>query len=37
MQIYSQLNVSRAGWVKLADVGRSGDKSERFRLYRKDK
>jgi len=23
-----------AGWVKLADVGRPGDKSERFRLYR---
>lgn len=23
-----------AGWIKLADVGRPGDKSERFRLYR---
>jgi 4-amino-4-deoxy-L-arabinose transferase-like glycosyltransferase len=23
-----------AGWTKLADVGRPGDKSERFRLYR---
>ena len=23
-----------AGWVKLADVGRPGDKGERFRLYR---
>jgi 4-amino-4-deoxy-L-arabinose transferase-like glycosyltransferase len=26
-----------AGWVKLADVGRPGDKGERFRLYRKEK
>jgi 4-amino-4-deoxy-L-arabinose transferase-like glycosyltransferase len=26
-----------AGWRKLADVGRSGDKAERFRLYRKEK
>ena len=26
-----------AGWVKLADVGRPGDKSERFRLYRLQK
>lgn len=25
-----------AGWVKLADVGRPGDKSERYRLYRRD-
>ena len=25
-----------AGWTKIADVGRSGDKAERFRLYRKD-
>ncbi len=24
------------GWKKLADVGRAGDKAERFRLYRKD-
>jgi len=23
-----------AGWVKLADVGRPGDKGERYRLYR---
>ena len=23
-----------AGWVKLADVGRPGDRSERYRLYR---
>lgn len=23
-----------AGWIKLADVGRAGDKAERFRLYR---
>jgi hypothetical protein len=23
-----------AGWVKLADVGRPGDRGERFRLYR---
>ena len=23
-----------AGWSKLADVGRPGDKGERFRLYR---
>lgn len=26
-----------AGWQKLADVGRAGDKAERFRLYRKEK
>ena len=26
-----------AGWTKLADVGRPGDKSERFRLYRLQK
>jgi len=26
-----------AGWVKLADVGRPGDKSERYRLYAADK
>jgi hypothetical protein len=26
-----------AGWAKLADVGRPGDKSERFRLYRLQK
>lgn len=26
-----------AGWSKVADVGRSGDKAERFRMYRKDK
>jgi hypothetical protein len=26
-----------AGWTKLADVGRPGDKSERFRLYRRGK
>ncbi|MGQ0544533.1 MAG: hypothetical protein ACT4P3_04265 [Betaproteobacteria bacterium] len=26
-----------AGWSKLADVGRPGDKSERFRLYAADK
>ena len=25
-----------AGWTKLADVGRAGDKAERYRLYRKD-
>ena len=25
-----------AGWSKVADVGRPGDKAERFRLYRKD-
>ena len=25
-----------AGWVKLADVGRPGDRSERYRLYLKD-
>ena len=25
-----------AGWTKLADTGRPGDKGERFRLYRKD-
>lgn len=24
------------GWVKLADVGRPGDKSERYRLYRRE-
>jgi hypothetical protein len=23
-----------AGWVKLADVGRPGDRAERYRLYR---
>jgi hypothetical protein len=23
-----------AGWVKLADVGRPGDRGERYRLYR---
>jgi 4-amino-4-deoxy-L-arabinose transferase-like glycosyltransferase len=26
-----------AGWTKLADVGRPGDKSERYRLYRLDR
>jgi 4-amino-4-deoxy-L-arabinose transferase-like glycosyltransferase len=26
-----------AGWVKLADVGRPGDRSERYRLYRRGK
>ena len=26
-----------AGWTKLADVGRPGDNSERFRLYRRGK
>jgi len=26
-----------AGWTKIADVGRSGDKAERFRLYRKER
>jgi 4-amino-4-deoxy-L-arabinose transferase-like glycosyltransferase len=26
-----------AGWVKLADVGRPGDKGERYRLYRRQK
>jgi 4-amino-4-deoxy-L-arabinose transferase-like glycosyltransferase len=26
-----------AGWTKLADVGRPGDRSERFRLYRRGK
>jgi 4-amino-4-deoxy-L-arabinose transferase-like glycosyltransferase len=26
-----------AGWVKLADVGRPGDRSERYRLYRLEK
>ena len=26
-----------AGWTKLADLGRAGDKAERYRLYRKDK
>lgn len=25
------------GWTKLADLGRAGDKSERYRLYRKDR
>lgn len=25
------------GWTKLADFGRAGDKSERYRLYRKDR
>jgi 4-amino-4-deoxy-L-arabinose transferase-like glycosyltransferase len=25
-----------AGWTKVADIGRPGDKGERFRLYRKD-
>ncbi len=25
-----------AGWTKLAEIGRPGDKGERFRLYRKD-
>ena len=24
-----------AGWAKLADVGRPGDRSERYRLYRR--
>ena len=26
-----------AGWTKLSDIGRAGDKAERFRLYRRDK
>jgi 4-amino-4-deoxy-L-arabinose transferase-like glycosyltransferase len=26
-----------ADWTKIADVGRAGDKAERFRLYRRDK
>ena len=26
-----------AGWSKLADVGRPGDKAERYRLYRLDR
>ena len=26
-----------AGWSKVTDVGRPGDKNERFRLYRKDR
>lgn len=25
------------GWAKVADIGRSGDKAERFRLYRREK
>jgi 4-amino-4-deoxy-L-arabinose transferase-like glycosyltransferase len=28
-----ELDAPRPGWVKLADVGRPGDKSERYRLY----
>jgi len=28
-----ELDAPGAGWVKLADVGRPGDKSERYRLY----
>ncbi len=29
-----ELGAPGAGWVKLADVGRPGDKAERYRLYR---
>ena len=29
-----ELDAPGAGWVKLADVGRPGDKGERYRLYR---
>ncbi|MBM3368025.1 MAG: hypothetical protein FJY43_07070 [Betaproteobacteria bacterium] len=30
-----ELDAPRGNWVKLADVGRPGDKSERYRLYRR--
>src|SRR5216117_1325412 len=29
-----ELDAPGAGWVKLADIGRPGDKGERYRLYR---
>jgi hypothetical protein len=29
-----ELDAPGAGWVKLADVGRPGDRGERYRLYR---
>jgi hypothetical protein len=31
---FAPLASSTVHWVKLADVGRPGDRSERYRLYR---
>jgi len=33
----SEFDGPGAGWTKLADVGRPGDKAERYRLYRLEK